>query len=115
MAHGVDAMVHVVQPAPLEPVADRSTAKSDLEQLPAGDHAVLAFRQLRERAIQTDQLGATTKMLLDTYVVLNCVLVGHARMVAPVHSRSTRYLTRISNRSANRTDRATSIVNAVRA
>jgi hypothetical protein len=82
VADGVDAAVERVEAAHGEAVLDRSPPEAELDQLPAGDHAVLPGGERGNRRVRT------TRSTFTPYFVVNVERARHApdpddRIVSP--------------------------------
>src|SRR5438552_174188 len=76
MADGVDTAVDHVQPTALQPVSDQVAREADPQELPTGNHAVLALRELRQASVDRP------RMQFDAYAPYKCILDRHGAIVA---------------------------------
>jgi hypothetical protein len=72
MPDGIDPPMYDMQSTQLDPVIDRATAYAHLEQLPAGNHTVLALREVRDPPIER------LRPRFAAYDRANLCLIAHA-------------------------------------
>ncbi len=71
MSDRIHAAMDGVEPAALEPVPDRPAAEPEVQQLPVGDHPVLALREGAEGPVVVDTCS------LSPYYGLELQLIRH--------------------------------------
>ena len=94
VADRVDPAVHGVEPAALQPVTDRPATEPEVDELSAGDDAVLGLGERGDRAVHA--ANAT----FGPFKGPKCSLAGHGPMVAPAACRGTRGMSRLCSEFA---------------
>lgn len=78
MADGVDAAVHRVQPAALQPMTDGPAAEAEGGELSTAHDAVLAPGKRRDGGV------GVPRRYFGPHIVLKCRRVWHGRMIAAI-------------------------------
>ena len=77
MPDGIDPAMYDMQSTQLDPVIDRATAYAPLEQLPAGNHTVLALGEVRDPPIER------LRPRFAAHDRANLCLIAHAARLPP--------------------------------
>jgi hypothetical protein len=76
VAHCIDALMHSMQPAPLQPVPDRTSPDPDVGELPSRDDPVLPRRERGNLGVDG------VRRTFGPYDGLNRQVTGHRHSVA---------------------------------
>jgi hypothetical protein len=91
MPCGIHAAMKSLKPRASQSVLDRIRAGTGLEQLGAGDHAVLLRREPSDELIELDPIEADDRSSWHEFAAYVAGFSGHERIVARTPSRiSTR-------------------------